>query len=231
MGEDNISDLCVAKSDQLNADDLVGGPIVVVITGVQRTGAADQPLAVHIDGRQPWKPCKSMRRVLVHAWGPDATKYVGRSVRLFRDETVKWGGEAVGGIRVSGLSHIAKPLELALTTKKGTKAKFRVDVLRPSEPPKEPPVPEQADIAALRLGVLTTLRAVGQKPERLARYVKEQFGRNLPPLDTLTAEQCERANALATSSEFAAWCAEDDEVDPTPTPPEFGDADDEELPE
>lgn len=132
--EADISDTIVAKSDQLNADDLVGGPITVTIAGVKR-GPEDQPVFVSIglkqaDGKdKPWKPCKSMRRALVFAWGKDSTKWTGRSLCLVRDPTVKWAGEAVGGIRIKAMSHIESRLELSLAVSKGKKAKVVIEKL------------------------------------------------------------------------------------------------------
>lgn len=127
----DVSGTIIAKSDQLNADDLISGPITVEITGV-RMMTKDQPIAVSISGgHQPWKPCKTMRRVLVHAWGADASKWVGRSLTLYRDASVKWAGDDVGGIRISAMSHIPKRIALSLAVTKGVKAKNFVDVLVP----------------------------------------------------------------------------------------------------
>lgn len=125
----DVSDTIVAKSDQLNADDLMAGPITVKITKVTR-GNADQPLSVHITGHQPWKPCKTMRRVLVAAWGPDAKLWVGRSVRLFRDETVQWASKDVGGVRISHVSDIESEMKLNLTKTRGKKKAHLIKPLR-----------------------------------------------------------------------------------------------------
>jgi hypothetical protein len=119
----------IAKSDQLNADDLIGRELTITITGVTvKTG--EQPVSVHYEGDagKPWKPCKSMCRVLVAAWGADSSQYKGKSVTLIRDDSVTWGGMAVGGIRISHMSHIDKPLSIALTAKKGSK---KVAVIQP----------------------------------------------------------------------------------------------------
>jgi len=111
------------KSDQLNADSLQAGPMNIEITKVAINPGGEQPITVSYrgDDGKPWKPCKSMARVLVAAWGPDASKYVGRSVTLFKDPTVTWGGMAVGGIRVSHMSDLDGPLTLALTATRGNK--------------------------------------------------------------------------------------------------------------
>ncbi len=122
----------VPKSDQISADDLLSGPLTIRITGVDIRPGTEQPVAISFvgdDGR-PWKPCKSMSRVLVSAWGPDAKVYAGRSVTLYRDPKVKWGGMEVGGIRISHLSHINGDMVLALTATKGKKIAYAVKALQ-----------------------------------------------------------------------------------------------------
>lgn len=75
-----------------------------------------------------------MRRVIVAAWGPDATKYAGRRVTLFCDTTVQFGGEAVGGTRISHMSGIDKPLRVPLLVKRGKSATFTVQPLPDAAP-------------------------------------------------------------------------------------------------
>lgn len=147
----DISQTIAPKSDQLNADDLIGGPRTIVVTSVKLV-AEDQPVAIHFagDDGKPYKPCKSMRRVLVKAWGPDASKYAGRSITLYLDETVRYGGAAVGGIRISHLSHVTGPVVMALTATRGTKKAYTVRPLQQAEskPPIEPkPDPDKSLIS------------------------------------------------------------------------------------
>ena len=127
------------KVDQLTADHLLGGPITICIEDVQISPGAEQPVSIAYVGGDglPWRPSKGMSRCLVAAWGPDAKAYVGRSVALYRDPKVKWGGLEVGGIRISHLSHIERDLVLALTEKKGSKKPFIIKPLvidRPKPP-------------------------------------------------------------------------------------------------
>ena len=148
----DVSRTIVAKSDQLNADDLMSGPVTVQVTDVRLTNE-DQPIAIHISGgHQPWKPCKTMRRLLVAAWGSDGAAWKGRWLTLFRDPAVKFGGDQVGGIRVSHMSDIPKPLLVSLAVTKGKKAPHRVEVLPP--PSSEMPFAEfrQHLGAALKAG-------------------------------------------------------------------------------
>jgi hypothetical protein len=127
----DVSDTCKARSDQLNADDLVGGPITVIITNVSKAESNEQPVHIAISGGyQPFKPCKTMRRALVAAWGKNAAEWIGRSMTLFRDPNVKWAGDAIGGIRISHLSHIQKSLDLSLSESKGKKKKIVIQPLR-----------------------------------------------------------------------------------------------------
>lgn len=136
----DLTKTIVAKSDQLNSDDLIGGPITVRITGVKVGGSAEQPIDISYEGDngKPWKPCKSMRRVLVHIWGADGKAYVGRRMTLFRDPNVKWGGEPVGGIRISHLSHIDSPVTMPLTATRGSKKTFIVEPLTDDAPTAAP---------------------------------------------------------------------------------------------
>ena len=117
----DISATLAAKSDQLNADDLMGGPVTVTITAVSLV-VGDQPVSVAISGGfQPWKPCKTMRRLLTQAWGADASVWIGRRITLYRDPAVTFGDGAVGGVRVSHLSDIEKGFTVNLTARRGGK--------------------------------------------------------------------------------------------------------------
>lgn len=112
----DLSQAIIAKSDQLNASDLIGGPQTVTIAEV-REGNADQPVQIHLvewPGR-PFKPSKTVLRILSHAWGLETDDWPqGARMTVFRDAPVKWAGEEVGGIRVSHLSHIPEPFKIAL---------------------------------------------------------------------------------------------------------------------
>lgn len=120
------------KSDQLNADDLIGGRTVTIkVTAIKGSSEPQQPVAIHYEGDngKPYKPCKSMRRVLVSAWGANGADYVGRSMTLYRDDAVVFGGIQVGGIRISHLSHIDNPMTIALTASKTVRKPYTVNVL------------------------------------------------------------------------------------------------------
>jgi hypothetical protein len=132
-----------AKSDQVDADDLMAGPRTVTITGI-KAGSTEQPVQIMTDGwDRPYRPSKSMRRVLVACWGADGRQYVGRRMTLFRDPKIKYGGIAVGGTRISHLSNLERPITVALTISRGKKEDYKVQPL-----PDAPKPPSQQQIAA-----------------------------------------------------------------------------------
>lgn len=120
-----------AKSDQLNADDLIGAPRTITVTRV--TGHdGDQPVSIHYEGDagKPFRPCKTIRRILLAVWGRNAADYVGRSMTLYRDDSVTFGGLNVGGIRISHMSHIEKEMLVVVMKTKGKKAGIKVQPLQ-----------------------------------------------------------------------------------------------------
>lgn len=133
------------KSDQINADDLIAGPRTITITRVNANeGNAEQPVNVYFDGDngKPFRPCKSMRRVMIAVWGADAKEYVGRSMTLYRDPDVTWGGMKVGGIRISHMSHMDGEQVLALTATKSSRKPYKVRPLKVEQKPAPRSEPE-----------------------------------------------------------------------------------------
>ena len=126
----NLRNTIIPKSDQLNADDLIGTTLTITVTGVSR-GNAENPLFINYinDNGRPYKPCKTMRKLLIFAWGEDGNTWLDKGMVLYCDENVKWAGKAVGGIRISHLSHIAKALEINLTATRGKKSLYKIGVL------------------------------------------------------------------------------------------------------
>lgn len=157
----DMTSVTAPKSDQINADDLIGKTMTITITEVVIKGGQEQPVSIYFQGSdKAFRPCKSMCRVLVAIWGPDAKQYIGRSLTLYRDESVKWGGMAVGGIRISHASHIDGSHTMALTDKKGSRKPYTVKPLVVSAPAAS--AAPAIDLAAARL-TLTTASAKGMK--------------------------------------------------------------------
>jgi hypothetical protein len=141
-----IASTVAPKSDQLNAEDLIAGPRTVRIREVRMSGAKDQPVWIFYDGvsGRPWKPCLTMRRLLIYAWGDQEQTYVGKWLRLYRDEKVKWAGEEYGGIRISHMSNIGdRPIKVALTVTRGHRAPYTVQPLSDQDEQRQEPQSEQ----------------------------------------------------------------------------------------
>ena len=126
----SLRDTVTPKSNQLNADDLISGPRTITITSVRRSDG-DQPISIGYEGDngRPYLPCKSMRRVMIHAWGDDGRVWVGKSMTVYNDPEVKWAGVKVGGIRISHLSDIGRTMDIALTATKGKRTPYQVKPL------------------------------------------------------------------------------------------------------
>ena len=185
----DVSKDIMARSDQLNADDLTGGPITVEITGIKRR-KDDSKIAVEIakSGHKPWMPCKTMLRVLTYAWGSDAEVWIGRSVTIFREPTVVFGGEEVGGIRISAMSHIANPLALNLQASKKSKTMQRVErLITPEQKPATDQRPTPPDS-------LTLLRNAGAAATKRG-WTREQVTAILGGPAANTAEE-DRPNLI-----------------------------------
>lgn len=131
----DMASTIIAKSDQLNSDDLMGGPITIKIRDTKVTETGEQRCSIFYDGDngKPWKPCKSMCRVMVYAWGDDSKVYIGRSLTIYRDTEVTWAGMKVGGIRISHMSNIEGELVMPLTVTRGNKKAYSVKALKTIE--------------------------------------------------------------------------------------------------
>ena len=127
----DMSQFVEAKSDQLNADDLLGAPRTITVRRVTGNDSAEQPVSIYYEGdnNKPFKPCKTMRRVLLGVWGRQASDYIGRSMTVYRDDSVTFGGLNVGGIRISHMSHIDGEKMVVVMKTKGKKAGIKIQPL------------------------------------------------------------------------------------------------------
>ena len=132
----NLRDTILAKSDQLNADDIIGTGITITVTAVKRGDSAEQPVVIHYNGDngRPYKPCKTMRRVLIAGWGENGAAWIGRSMTLYNEPSVKFGGVAVGGIRISHMTDIGNGISMATNASKGKKKEVIIQPLKITAP-------------------------------------------------------------------------------------------------
>lgn len=224
----------VPKSDQINAEDvMMSGPVTVTVESVDE-GGAEQPVNVHLVEypRRAYRPSKSMRRVMVKAWGKESDGYTGHRMTLYYDPDVKFGGVKVGGIKISAVSHITKRLEMALTETKGKRALHTVDPLpdeapttrptkaAPAEPPADSPTPEQMHA----LGESFAEAHITAGADK-ARYIAGVIGREMSGWSDLSAADVEAITAALRASvdappadpwaaDAAAVAARDEQVTP-----------------
>ena len=130
----DVSFALEAKSDQLNAVDIMGcEPVIRIRDVVVRKG--DQPVSVFFDGdnNRPWKPSKGMLRILAGAWGRDSKQWIGKYAKLYFEPTVRYAGQEVGGIRIRALSDIdPRGLTFALTISRQKREPYVVPLLEVS---------------------------------------------------------------------------------------------------
>jgi len=195
----------VPNSTQLNADDLLTGPITVTITGVRR-GDKDQPIIIDIEGHQPYKPCKTMRRVLIATFGDDPKQWIGQRATLYCDPDILWAGVKVGGIRISHLSGLDEPRTFMLTQTRGKRNEVTI---RPIADYSKEIAAALAEIAAAKTP--EALKAVGvgmkAKPAQVRDAIRTAYAarqKALTPLSPLAQFEAEIEAAKGSRSQLMA---------------------------
>ena len=189
-----VSDLrasIIPKSDQINSDQLLTGPMTITVAEVRTSASDEQPVVVHYEGEngRPYKPCKTMRKLLILAWGEDGRQWVGRSMTIYNQPDVRFGGAEVGGIRISHLSHIPRPIQANLTSTRGKKALHTVQRLEmPAPVDGLAAIAAASSLAGLKTAYEAAFKAASTKAQR----------------DELTAAKDLRKAALVASPPPAA---------------------------
>ena len=216
----DLAPTIIAKSDQLNADDLVSGPMTITINRVTK-GTSDQPFFFFYEGsgKKSFRPCKSMRRVIAEIWGQDAMRAVGKSMTVFRDAKVQYSGQEVGGVRISHMSHIDQPRSVSLITTRGRRGLYNVqplivDVQTPQDrgeysAPRNNPAEDKA--AEWTDRQISMIAAVNRIEDLEAGTSSDGFMKNLQRLeksrpelaDRLKAALGQRVEDLTTATETA----------------------------
>ena len=190
-----------ADSTQVNAVDLTGSSRIVTITGI--SGGPDKKQPVNIElaefpGRA-YRPCKTMRRILVHAWGPDTRTYIGRRMEIYNEESVKYGGKAVGGVRIRALSDIPARFDKTLQESQKTYVTYSIDPL-----PDAPPPTTKAPSAN---AIIDAFKALGVTVDQLETRVGS-------PQDAWSAEDVAALSAVGKSIKSGATTLADEFPDP-----------------
>jgi hypothetical protein len=210
----DISDLrhtIVPKSDQLNADQLLGGSMTVRVSQVRLGSTSEQPVTINYegDGGRPFKPCLTMRRVLILAWGADGTKWPGRSMTLYNDPKVRFGPDETGGVRISHLSHIPQDIKVALTASKGKKAQYLIKRLADGDQEHIAAMKAADTVEALKEAFAKAYRAAGKAEDRRASF-KAEYDRRMQEIapSALLQEYVAKVNEAANSDEAAVFLDE-----------------------
>ena len=206
----DIADLrstIVPKSDQLNAEQLLAGPMTITVSEVRTSASDEQPVVVHYEGEngRPYKPCKTMRKVLVLAWGEDGRKWPGKSMTVFNQPDVKFGGQEVGGIRISHLSDISKDIQVALTATRGKKAQHVIKRLESGDAQHIAAIQSAATMDALKAAfdaALKSTKVAARREAFTAAKDKRKADLAAPPQPPGFSYYVEQINA-ATSAETA----------------------------
>lgn len=151
----DISVLLQAKSDQSNAADLIGAPVVGTIMHIQTNlDAKQQPMSIWLDclpKNRPWRPCKTAMRIMSHAWGTDDQAWLGRRVALYHEPDVTFEKNQTGGIRISALSN-TKPFRISLAERRGKYRMWEIGSLPDTAPRRDVSPPDlDAALADLEL--------------------------------------------------------------------------------
>lgn len=128
----DVSNTVKSKADQLNVDDMLGQERFIVIEGVNVNNDPQQPIHIFYQGCNniPYKPCLTVRRILIALWGSDANQWIGRAMNLYVDQTVSYGKQkGIGGIRVNAMSHIQGKATLKLTAARGVKKEHTINLI------------------------------------------------------------------------------------------------------
>lgn len=125
-----------AKSDQLNAVDIMDHERIIKIRDVIVKHQKDQPVSIYFDGdnNRPWRPSKGMLRILAGAWGSDSSNWLGKYAALFFEPSVKYAGQEVGGIRIRALSDIHEDgVKFVITLNRKSRQPYYVEHLHIEE--------------------------------------------------------------------------------------------------
>ena len=175
MNKEELVAAVQAKSDQIDADDLIGGiTLDVTIKAVQRGPSAEQPLQLVLEETPKfYRPSKTYRRALIGCFGDEPANWVGKRLRLVRNPDTMFGGVKVGGIEVSHAS-ITEPVMLMLSAKRGKKTAVKIDVMPKAAKvaPAPKPKPKAATITGdQNEGDLSEVAPLRPEPEALSKML------------------------------------------------------------
>ena len=205
-----MSETIKPKSDQLNADDLLCKNMVIKIRDVTHKEGADSPVSIYFDGdnNKPYKPCLSMRRVMILATGIDDPTidqfkevYIGTSIKIYRDPAVKWAGKEVGGIRITHMSHLTKSFTIALTASSNSKNMYTVETLKIEKPIEKHPEALQQELTNAHKEEFKNCADLDSLKEKFAAFWAERFHYSKENVELVTSEYNKRKEEINKPTE------------------------------
>lgn len=205
MNKEELVAAVQAKSDQIDADDLIGGiTLDVTIKAVQRGPSAEQPLQLVLEETPKfYRPSKTYRRALIGCFGDEPANWVGKRLRLVRNPDTMFGGVKVGGIEVSHAS-ITEPVMLMLSAKRGKKTAVKIDVMPKAAKvaPAQKPKPKAATITGdQNEGDLSEVAPLRPEPEALSKMLAAFAGLGMD--EAAVEKEYGKALALWTIEDMA----------------------------
>lgn len=137
-----LRDLIESNSDRFNFPDFAEGRRTFTVKTLKIVG---DKLRIWFEGEEKYyEPCKGMIRILVDAWPTKAREWIGRQITLVGNPTVKYGGEAIGGIQIVALSGIDGPMNTVMTLNRAKRVPYTVQPIA-AKPAPEPDNATPAD--------------------------------------------------------------------------------------
>jgi hypothetical protein len=172
----DIANSLAPRSDQINADDLTQGPQTFTIREVIK-GKAEQPLDfLLVETDRAFRPAVTMRRLIAAAWGTNGDDYVGRRLTVYRDPSIRFGSAVVGGIRISHMSHINKPVSEKLQVTRGKRETFTVQPLVETAATAPTPTPANPERDTLLTQIKDAAAKAGVGLDTIAKDWAETHG-------------------------------------------------------
>lgn len=212
----DVSATIVAKSDQVNADDLMGfgHTITIRITRAKINPGEDQPWSLHFEGSDKvYRPSKGMRRIMAEAWGLESDNYVGQRLKLFRDPEVRFGKDMVGGIRIGAMTGITARKTFVVAVSKGQRKPFPVDPL-PADA-NDPKPAQRRPAASTGEGshaVIKAKAAAGKGTDAFRAWFNSDEGKECRATGDLTPEVLSECKVIASGADYLSPKIESDEV-------------------
>jgi len=193
----DVSGAMQAKSNQLNAMDILGVEPVITIASVNITNESGKPTVwVHYHGGEgrPWRVSTGMVRILSAGWGAESDNWIGKSVQIFNEPTVVYAGKEVGGIHIRAMSDIPeRGIKATLSINRSKRVPFPVAHLTMQSPA----YPEEqfnnalpSMVSAMESGKMT-LEAIIHRCQQTGTLTQEQLKRlsDSRPLDADEGDQ------------------------------------------